>query len=80
MKEQRKFTNSGFSFTRSAGCKYHENEVAGRCITYAMYWRIIKEEQVTKYTPTHWQEDQEREESYMLQSRHIGSLIPFSLT
>ena len=45
-----------------------------------MYRGNIKEEQVTKYTLTHWQEEQEREDSYMLQSRHVGSLIPFSLT
>ena len=30
-------------------------------------------------TPTHWQEDQEHEKSYMLQIRHVGSLVPRSL-
>ena len=27
-------------------------------------------------TPTHWQEDQEHEESYMLPFRHFGCLVP----
>ena len=38
------------------------------------------EKEVRKpYIPTHWQEDQEHEKSYLLQIRHVGSLVSRSL-